>query len=126
MKHQLIIVFALLLSITSCKKLDNISFNDNPYDKDYDGLRVVKIDTITTEFGVGVKNKIYYTKSFDNYDGIRLYRNGFLLTTHYNSLVHSVDLPDNSPTSGVTYTYEVRLFLGSGETPSDPVSYTTP
>ncbi|OFY82383.1 MAG: hypothetical protein A3F72_15935 [Bacteroidetes bacterium RIFCSPLOWO2_12_FULL_35_15] len=126
MKPQLIIVLTLLLLVTSCKKLDNISFNDNPYDKDYDGPRVVKIDTITTEFGVGVKNKIYYTKSFDNNDGIRLYRNGFLLTTQYNSVIHSVDIPDSSPTSGVTYTYEVRLFLGSGETSSEPFSYTTP
>lgn len=126
MKPQLIILFALLLFITSCKKLDNISFNDNPYDKDYNGPRVVKIDNITTEFGVGVKNKIFYTKSFDNYDGIRLYRNGFPLTTQYNSIMHSVDIPDNAPTSGVTYTYEVRLFLGSGEASSDPFIYTTP
>lgn len=132
MKHHLISLFALLLLATSCsKKLDNVPFNDNPYDNDYTGSKVVRINTIETASIIidtlfHLQNQIYYTKSYDTYDGVKLYRNGVLINTHYNSISHTVYIPDNTPVSGVTYTYEVRLFLGSGEASSDPFTYTTP
>ncbi len=129
MKYPIFSLFIFSLFVTSCsKKLDNIPFNDNPYDNDYTGAKAIRIDSIHNNNSTG-QNIIYFTRLFTNNDGVRLYRNGVKKNTITNSVnfgINAISIGDNSPTSGTTYTYDVRLFLGSGEAASDPYSYTTP
>jgi hypothetical protein len=120
-------IIAAVLVFSGCaKKLDGVSFSDNPYDNDYSGPRVLKINNITRDTTGADKNRIYYSLSYDNYDGIKLYKNGVLLATHYKEIAHTVDFQDVYAVPGVTYNYKLVMYCGSGDTESDPVSFTTP
>jgi hypothetical protein len=126
MRTILTLLFGSLLLLTGCSnKLDDVVFTDNPYDDDYIGPDVIFIDNIVRDTAYN-RNNIYYHVTFPNSDGVRLYKNGTVIATHYNSTTHTIFISDPYASSGYTYTYEVRLYAGGGESPSDPVIYTTP
>lgn len=129
-KFRVILVFVLLMIVFSnCSTtLDQIDINDNPYDRDYVGPAVISMSAITTDtisYPI-MRNKISSTKTINNHDGVRLYRNGVLINTNTISSVNFPDISDNGASSGVTYSYQLRLYLGSGETESEVFTYTTP
>ena len=122
-----VIIFLGIISGCS-KKLDNVTLNDNPYDEAYSGPIVINMSSIITDtvsFPI-MRNYINFTKSTENYDGVRLYRGGVLINTNATSSLSLSSVTDNSAISGVTYTYQLRLYLGSGETESDFFTFTTP
>lgn len=129
-KYRIIIGLLMVMIVASncSKKLDNININDNPYDRDYVGPIVVSKSTITTDTVSypTMRNTISVTKTINNHDGIRLYRNGVLVSTKLASSPGFPSISDNSAVAFATYTYQLRLFLGSGETESADFSYTTP
>ena len=129
MKNIFLFLASVTFFISSCsKKLDDVPqpFNDNPYDNDYTGPRVVRIDNIVHIATSGFRNELYYTKLHANNEGIRLYRNGILINTHYNHTAHTVFIADNTTISGSVNTYVLEIFSGSGRAESDPVTFTTP
>ncbi len=130
MRATLILLF-LSLFVGACSSgLDDVKFSDNPYDNDYDGDRVITITNVDTVHSTtnGIYTAVSYTRNYGKSDGVKLYRNGVKIATNYNSIVNSDSwyFKDITAVSGVTYTYEVRLYFGSGEARSLPYVYTTP
>jgi len=127
MKNILVIIVSVF--IASCSGgLKDVKFDDNPYDNDYNGAPATKITSIDTVITPSITLiEIKYDRYYAQNDGVRLYRNGVKVGTFPNLLYASGVLRDNiAAVSGATYTYEVRLYLGSGEAKCAPVVYTVP
>ena len=127
MKNILLIMLSVF--IASCSGgLKDVKFDDNPYDNDYNGDPATKITSIDTVMPTSTALiEILYDTYYAHNEGVRLYRNGVKVGTFPNQFYVSGRLRDNIPAvSGATYTYEVRLYLGSGEAKCAPVVYTVP
>ncbi|MCW3072142.1 MAG: hypothetical protein JWO44_2032 [Bacteroidetes bacterium] len=121
------------LFLLCCKsKLDEVQLNDNPYDLEYAGPKVVRIDSVRkVEVSFHVyANKINLTSLTEMYQGVILYRNGVVIktinrTSHASVLKESIY--DNTAVSGVTYSYTASLKYDNGKTgQSDAFNFTTP
>ena len=73
-----------------------------------------------------MRNTISFSTTIDNYAGVRLYRRGVLINSYGTTYPNFFLIYDNAATSGITYTYQLSLYLGSGETKSASFNYTTP
>jgi hypothetical protein len=129
--------FLMIMSLfAGCKKneLNDIGFTDNPYDSDYSGDAVVRIDSITrvkiSAIPLIYITRVHITSFIEMYSDVVLYRNDSIIETtqrtgHSNPFIETID--DVSAVSGITYIYEASLKFDSGiSQPSDAVSYSRP
>lgn len=127
-----IVLFLSVSMIFSCKSgLDDISMNDNPYDKDYEGPKVVSIDSVVPKMiGLTKYNYVYLSPTIQLYDKVNLYVDGVKIKTQNRVSFGAGDqeLITHFPVfSGNTFTYQVQLGQNDGVTDlSDPVNFTTP
>lgn len=136
MKNMTRLLYIALFSIvvlSGCNKLKDTKLNNNPYDKNYEGSKVVSISSVSTTFVSGVpRNDLTVTINYNLYEKVVLYRNGVVKGTFsrldYSSVsTFTESFSDMSPTNGETYTYQVALTYDSGTTSlSDSYVYTTP
>jgi hypothetical protein len=133
MKKIFYTLFMIVL-LAGCKnKLDEIGFTDNPYDSDYNGEAVVRIDSVSSALvsttPIIYLTKVHITSLIQMYSNVILYRNGSVLRTvprsgYESTLIETID--DNTAVSGITYSYTASLKFDSGITqPSNAVSFTT-
>lgn len=127
--------FALfsIVVLSGCNKLKDTKLNNNPYDKNYEGSKVVSISSVSTTLVSGVpRNDLTVTINYNLYEKVVLYRDGVVKGTfsrmNYSSgSTFTESFSDTSPENGKTYTYQVALTYDSGTTSlSDSYVYTTP
>lgn len=136
--RRLLIFISFLCILQGCKKkeqLEDIKFDDNPYDNAYTGPNVVLIggaERIQTGISTFV-SKIYVNSSTDLYHFVLLYRNGVLIRTmprsnhSLSSTIFTETIIDNTAISGVTYNYTASLkYVDALTKKSDAFVYLTP
>lgn len=128
MKYKSITIIGIIVLIcASCAtKLDDVTLNDNPYDSEYEGPPVITVTSVevdTAVYPMGY-NQVKFSKITDKYDGVKLYRSGTLIKTIHSTSPYLSTITDVNANVNVSYTYQVKLFLGSGETASDPYVHT--
>ncbi|MCW3104081.1 MAG: hypothetical protein JWO09_2521 [Bacteroidetes bacterium] len=126
-------ILAAAFFLLGCKsKLDDVQLNDNPYDHEYAGPKVVRIDSVRRmEVGFHVyATKVSLTSSTEMYQGAILYRNGVAIktinrTSHASVLTEA--LYDNTAVAGTAYSYTAALKYDNGKTgQSDAFNFITP
>lgn len=131
MKRYLYISSLLILMSSCYTRLDDVKLNDNPYDSEYDGPKVVVIDSIVFKYIASVGyNYVYISGKIDMYDEFSFYKNGVLINTYTRGTLSTPgrELVIDAPVVfGQTNTFQAQLkYLGKGTSLSDPVVFTTP
>ena len=129
---KLIVASSVLLLLSSCyTRLDDVKLNDNPYDKEYDGPKVVLIDSISYHYigGIGY-DYIYISSKIEMYDEFSIYKNGTFINTFARgtlSTPHRELIIESPVVSGQTNSYQAQLkYLGQKTSLSDAYVFTNP
>jgi hypothetical protein len=132
MKTRKILMPLLLCSLVSCRsELDDIEMNDNPYDQEYQGPKVIRIDSVVHKIiGLTKYNYVYMSATTQLYDKVHLYADGVKIKTinRTSFTAAPTELITHFPvTSGSAFVYEGQLGQNAGVTAkSEAVSFTTP
>jgi hypothetical protein len=132
MKKILYILLPVLFLFSCKSKLDDVKLNDNPYDREYEGAKVVRVDSIRNVkiTSTVYANKINLTALTGMYIDFSLYRNGVFVKTanrtSYDAVLTEV-IYDYGTVSGTTNSYTVALKFDDNKTQqSDPFTFRTP
>ncbi len=122
MKH-LFSLLLLVFTFSGCSKLKDTKLNDNPYDKDYTGTKVVNITGASTIIidASNHFNQINVATSTTYYQNLLVYRNGAYLkrvprASYFYGSHQQESILDSTSVIGTTYSYQVKLNFEVGYT----------